>query len=152
MVLTRTSYRKFDGASRGEKGGAGAEPAAGASALSGEFDCAKARKRPRGWEASGRFQESATPSGGPGPGRKGTPMSSTAEQYQAKADEALVQLEKATTDSERTRLKRARGVYLRLVNHGAEAAERAAIKPAPKIRPEKPTVAATPRAPTWTLR
>ena len=79
-------------------------------------------------------------------------MSSTAEQYQAKADEALVQLENATTEAERTRLKRARGVYLRLVNHGAEAAERAAIKPAPKIRPEKPTLAATSRAPTWTLR
>ena len=38
---------------------------------------------------------------------------------------------------ERTRLKRAHGAYLKLATHGAEAAERAAMRPAPKIRPEK---------------
>lgn len=61
----------------------------------------------------------------------------TPEEYQAKAAETLVQLGEAKTESERTRLKRAHGAYLKLATHGAEAAERAAMKPAPKIRPEK---------------
>ena len=61
----------------------------------------------------------------------------TPEEYQAKAAEALVQLGEAKGDAERTRLKRAQGAYLKLATHGAEAAERAAMRPAPKIRPEK---------------
>ena len=61
----------------------------------------------------------------------------TPEEYQAKAAETLVQLGEATSEAERTRLKRAHGAYLKLATHGAEAAERAAMKPAPKIRPEK---------------
>ena len=65
-------------------------------------------------------------------------MPMTPEDYQAKAADALVQLAAATSEAERHRLKRAHGVYLRLANHEAEAAERAAMKPAPKIRPEKP--------------
>ena len=65
-------------------------------------------------------------------------MATTPEEYQAKAAEALVQLAAATTEAERHRLKRAHGVYLRLSTHEAEAAERAAMKPPPRIRPEKP--------------
>ena len=61
----------------------------------------------------------------------------TPEEYQAKAAEALVQLGEAKGEAERTRLKRAHGAYLKLATHGAEAAERAAMRPAPKIRPEK---------------
>jgi hypothetical protein len=72
---------------------------------------------------------------------KETVMSS-AEDYQAKAAEALVQLAEAKTESERSRLKRAHGAYLRLSTHGAEAAERAAAKPAKKIVPEKAPAAA----------
>ena len=64
-------------------------------------------------------------------------MGTTSEEYQAKADEALEQLAVATSDAERTRLKRAHGAYLKLATHGAEAAERAAMRPAAKIRPEK---------------
>ncbi|WP_162806739.1 hypothetical protein [Sphingosinicella terrae] len=79
-------------------------------------------------------------------------MTTTSEHYQAKADEALTQLAEATSDAERTRLKRARGAYLKLAAHGAQAAERAAAGPGPRIVPEKPTAAATPRASTWTLR
>jgi hypothetical protein len=63
---------------------------------------------------------------------------STAEDYEAKAAEALVQLGEAKSEAERNRLKRARGVYLRLATHGAESAARAAARPAPKIKPEKP--------------
>ena len=62
---------------------------------------------------------------------------STAEDYQAKAAETLVQLAEATSESERNRLKRAHGAYLRLASHGAEAAARAAIRPPPRIAPEK---------------
>jgi hypothetical protein len=62
---------------------------------------------------------------------------STAEDYQAKAEETLVQLAAATSEAERTRLKRAHGAYLRLASHGAEAAARAAIRPPPRIAPEK---------------
>ena len=62
---------------------------------------------------------------------------STSEDYQAKAAETLVQLGEAKTEAERTRLRRAHGVYLKLSTHGAEAAERAAMKAPPKIKPEK---------------
>ncbi len=69
---------------------------------------------------------------------------STPEEYQAKADEALAQLAEAKSDSERLRLKRAHGAYLKLATHGAEAAERAAMKPPRRIVPEKQSIAATP--------
>ena len=71
-------------------------------------------------------------------------MTTTPEEYQAKADAALAQLAEAKSDSERLRLKRAHGAYMKLVTHGAEAAERAAMRPPPKIRPEK-----QPTAPSW---
>jgi hypothetical protein len=63
---------------------------------------------------------------------------STAEEYKAKAAETMVQLGEATNEAERVRLRRAHGAYLKLATHGAEAAERAAMKPLPKIRPETP--------------
>lgn len=74
---------------------------------------------------------------------------STSEDYQAKAAEALEQLAEAKTEAERTRLRRAHGVYLRLANHGAEAAARAAAGPPKRIVPEKP--AATKPGPTYRL-
>ena len=64
----------------------------------------------------------------------------TPEEYLAKAEAARAQLAEATTEAERSRLRRAHGVYLKLATHHAEAAERAAMKPAPKIKPEKPAV------------
>ena len=77
---------------------------------------------------------------------------STPEEYQAKAEEALAQLAAATSEAERVRLRRAHGAYLKLASHGAEAAERAAMKPAPRIVPEKPSVAAGPRVQGWSVR
>jgi hypothetical protein len=74
-------------------------------------------------------------------------MTSTAEDYQAKADEALAQLALATSDAERTRLKRAHGCFLKLATHGAEAAARAQVRPE-RIRPEK-TPPAPPRAASY---
>ena len=79
-------------------------------------------------------------------------MTTTPEEYLAKAAEALAQLETATGEAERARLKRAHGVYLKLSTHGAEAAERAAMGPAPRIRSEKPTDAATPKLQGWSIR
>lgn len=73
-------------------------------------------------------------------------MAMTAEDYQAKAAEALVQLAAATSEAERHRLRRAHGVYLRLASHGAEAAERAAMKPPPRIKAEKPAPGPRPNA------
>ena len=61
----------------------------------------------------------------------------TPEEYQAKAAATLVELSEAKSESERSRLKRAHGAYQKLATHGAEAAERAAMRPAPKIKPEK---------------
>jgi hypothetical protein len=78
-------------------------------------------------------------------------MMSTAKEYQAKAKETLAQLAAATSEAERTRLRRAHGAYLKLASHGAEAAERAAMRPAPRITPEKPSAAATPRTRSWSL-
>lgn len=75
---------------------------------------------------------------------------STAEDYQAKAAEALVQLGEAKSEAERTRLRRAHGVYLKLSTHGAEAAERAAAKPPKRIVPEKPA-ATKPAGPSFRL-
>jgi hypothetical protein len=77
---------------------------------------------------------------------------STAEEYQAKAAETLVQLSEATSEAERVRLRRAHGVYLKLSTHGAEAAARAEMAPPARIRPEKPTVAATPKLQGWSIK
>ena len=76
-------------------------------------------------------------------------MPTTPEEYQAKAAEALTQLAEAKTDAERTRLKRAHGAYLKLATHGAEAAERAAMRPPPRIKPEKPVVSSGLRTQGW---
>ena len=62
---------------------------------------------------------------------------SNAEEYQAKADEALTQLGEAKSEAERQRLRRAHGAYLKLATHGAEAAARAERRAPPKPRPEK---------------
>ena len=61
----------------------------------------------------------------------------SAEEYLAKAEEALAQLREAKTQGERTRLQRAHGAYLKLASHGAEAAARAAARPPRRILPEK---------------
>jgi hypothetical protein len=79
-------------------------------------------------------------------------MQLTSEEYLAKADEALAKLADAKTDAERTQLKRARGAYLKLATHGAEAAERAARRPPPRIVPEKQPVGPSPRPQGWTLK
>ena len=71
---------------------------------------------------------------------------STAEEYQAKADEALTQLGEAKSEPERLRLRRAHGAYLKLASHGAEAAARAAMRAPPKPRPEKQAPQARPGA------
>ena len=76
-------------------------------------------------------------------------MTTTPEDYQAKAADTLVQLAAATNESERVRLRRAHGAYLQLSTHGAEAAERAAMRAPAKIKPEKPSAAATPRLQGW---
>ena len=67
---------------------------------------------------------------------------STANDYSEKAANALVQLAEATNEADRARLRRAHGAYVKLSRHGAEAAERAARAPAPRIKAEKPTAAA----------
>ena len=79
-------------------------------------------------------------------------MPTTPEEYLAKAAEAEAQLADAKTEAERTRLKRAHGAYLKLATHGAEAAERAAMRAPPRIRPEKEPPAAHPDRPGWTLK
>ena len=66
---------------------------------------------------------------------------STRKDYKAMSGEALVQLAEAKTEAERTRLRRAHGVYLKLSNHGAEAAARGEARPARRIVPEKPVAA-----------
>lgn len=79
-------------------------------------------------------------------------MGTTAEEYQAKAAETLLQLDAATSEGERVRLRRAHGVYLKLSTHGAEAAARAAMGPGPRIVPEKPTAGASDRSAKWSIR
>ncbi len=64
-------------------------------------------------------------------------MSTSPEDYQAKAAETLVQLGEAKTEAERMRLRRAHGVYLKLSTHDAEAAARAAMRPEPKKSAKK---------------
>ena len=79
-------------------------------------------------------------------------MPTTSEEYLAKAAEAEAKLADAKTDAERTQLKRAHGAYLKLASHGAEAAERAAMRPAPRIVPEKPPVSQSPRPRGWSIK
>lgn len=79
-------------------------------------------------------------------------MGTTAEEYQAKAKDTLVQLAAATNEADRVRLRRAHGAYLKLASHGAEAAERAAMKPAGRIVPEKPNAATGPKLQGWSIR
>jgi hypothetical protein len=79
---------------------------------------------------------------------------SSAEDYQAKAADALAQLNEAKSDAERSRLRRAHSAYSKLATHGAEAAARAAIKAPPRIKPEREIAAAglqsvAPRAKTF---
>jgi len=77
---------------------------------------------------------------------------STPEEYQAKADDTLVQLAAATNEADRVRLRRAHGAYLKLSTHAAEGAERASMKPAPRIVPEKPSASAGPKLQGWSIR
>ena len=46
-------------------------------------------------------------------------MTTTPEEYLAKAEKALAQLGEAKSDAEKLRLKRAHGAYLKLATHGA---------------------------------
>ena len=64
-------------------------------------------------------------------------MTGTREDYEAKAAETLVLLGEAKSETERARLKRAHGCFLKLASHGEEAAARAALRAPPRIRPEK---------------
>ena len=73
-------------------------------------------------------------------------MPTTPEEYLAKAQTALDQLAEAKSDSERLRLKRAHGAYMKLASHGAEAAERAQLRPPGKIKPEKQPAGPRPNA------
>jgi hypothetical protein len=66
---------------------------------------------------------------------------STAEEYKAKADEALAQLADAKSEAERSRLRRAHGAYTKLASHGAEREARAAQPRPGRIRPEKDSTA-----------
>lgn len=76
-------------------------------------------------------------------------MGTTPEEYLAKAEEALAQLAEAKSESERQRLKRAHGAYLKLSTHGAEAAERASVAPPRRIVPEKQPPAAAARVQSY---
>lgn len=76
----------------------------------------------------------------------------TPEEYRDRAEAALVELATATTEAERTRLKRAHGAYLRLSTHEAEAAARAAIGPTPRIVPEKPAAGPEQRRSGWAIK
>lgn len=75
---------------------------------------------------------------------------SSSEDYLAKAEEILKQLETTTNEAERSRLKRSHGVYLKLASSGAEAAARAAAKPPKRIVPEKPA-APKPAGPSFRI-
>lgn len=76
----------------------------------------------------------------------------TPQEYRERAEAVLIELADAKSEPERTRLKRAHGVYLKLSNHEAEGAARAAMGPAPRIVPEKPAAAAGPSLSGWTIK
>jgi hypothetical protein len=63
---------------------------------------------------------------------------STAKEYEAQAADALAQLGEAKSEGERSRLRRAHGVYLKLAANVEQAAARvAARKPVEKKQPKK---------------
>jgi hypothetical protein len=62
---------------------------------------------------------------------------STAKEYEAKAKEAQTQLDAATSEAERSRLRRARGVYLKLAANVDQAAARIAARVAVVKKPAK---------------
>jgi hypothetical protein len=64
----------------------------------------------------------------------------TEEEYRALSAEALAGVSTAKSDSERLRLRRASGAYLKLATSRAEAAVRAADAKAERLTPEKPKV------------
>lgn len=76
----------------------------------------------------------------------------TPQDYLDRAEAALADLATAKSEAERTRLKRAHGVYLKLSTHEAEAAARAAIGPAPRIVPERPVVTEGKKPLGWTIK
>lgn len=76
----------------------------------------------------------------------------TPQDYRDRADATLVELAAAKSEAERTRLKRAHGVYLRLSTHESEAANRAAMGPAPRIVPERPAAGASTSSSRWTIK
>jgi len=76
----------------------------------------------------------------------------TPTEYLAKAEATLAELAEAKSDAERTRLRRAHGVYLRLSTHEAEKAERAVMAPPPRIVPEKPHNAAAAQTRSWSIK
>jgi hypothetical protein len=76
----------------------------------------------------------------------------TPQDYRDRAAATLVELAEAKSDSERTRLKRAHGAYLRLSNHESEAAARAAMGPTPRIKPEKPAASGESSLSRWTVK
>lgn len=70
-------------------------------------------------------------------------MSTSPEDYLAKAEQALTQLAEAKTEAERLRLKRAHGAYMKLSRHGAETAERMAMaRPQRIVNEKQPTAPA----------
>lgn len=76
----------------------------------------------------------------------------TPKEYREKAEATLVELAEAKSDSERTRLKRAHGVYLRLSTHQAEAAERAVMAPPPRIIPEMKGASVANQVRGWSIK
>jgi hypothetical protein len=76
----------------------------------------------------------------------------TPQEYRAKAEAVLVELAEAKSESERTRLKRAHGVYLRLSTHQAEAAERAVMAPPPRIIPEMKGASVANQVRGWSIK
>lgn len=76
----------------------------------------------------------------------------TPKEYRDKAAATLTELAEAKSESERTRLKRAHGVYLRLSTHEAEKAERAVMAPPARIIPEKPNNAAAAQTRAWSIK
>jgi hypothetical protein len=63
---------------------------------------------------------------------------STEEDYRALAAAALAKLPAATSEAERTQLKRANAAYLKLATHQIEADARAAAPKPKRIIPERP--------------
>jgi hypothetical protein len=76
----------------------------------------------------------------------------TPQEYRDRAEATLAELAEAKSEAERTRLKRAHGVYLRLSTHEAEGAARAAMGPAPRIAPEKPATPGGAKLSGWTIK